>query len=114
MKGVLRNLMERHGTYGVDWMGFNLSKKNPLTYHHMEKNCDSGEKTLANGAPLTKKAHRFLNYLEINCPELYSEWNNLFKIINQSAAPPTEEHSEKISSLREKGKVYEKIYMSKK
>ena len=77
MKAVLERLVERHGTYGVDWMGFTLSKKNPLTYHHIIKECEKGKKTVENGAPLTKQAHAFLNCLERVKPDLYEEWNEL-------------------------------------
>ena len=103
MKAVLERLQERHGTYGVDWMGFTLSKRNPLTYHHIQKESEKGKRTLENGAPLTRNAHRFLNCLERNEPELYEEWNELFKKINVSEAPPTEEHEEEIKVLRLKG-----------
>lgn len=114
MKAILRKIIERHGTYGVDWMGFNLTKKNPLTYHHIEKECDKGEKTIENGAPLSKKGHRFLNFIEINDSELYDEWNRLFKEINSSEKSPTEEHQEKIKTLRKKGQKLEKKFMNRK
>lgn len=114
MDAVLERLQERHGTYGVDWMGFNLSRKNPLTYHHIKKNCEKGKRTLENGAPLTKQAHTFLNCLERTKPDLYVEWNELFKEINKSEAPPTEEHIEKIKVLRKKGEIIEKSFMNRK
>ena len=114
MKAVLRKLIERHGTYGVDWMGFVLSKKNPLTYHHMEKECQKGEKTVENGAPLSRKAHRFLNYIELNDSELYEEWNLLFKEINASEAPPNTKHQEKIKILRQKSQQLERNFMNRK
>ena len=114
MKGVLERLVERHGTYGVDWMGFTLSKKNPLTYHHIKKESDKGKKTVENGAPLTKDAHRFLNCLERMKPELYDEWNDLFLDINRSEAPLTMEHKEKIKTLRKKGESIENYYRKKK
>lgn len=114
MKAVLERLVERHGTYGVDWMGFTLSKKNPLTYHHIQKESEKGKKTLENGAPLTKNAHRFLNCLERVKPDLYDEWNELFKEINQSEAPLTEEHEQKIKTLRKKGEIIEKSFMNRK
>ncbi len=110
MKAVLERLVERHGTYGVDWMGFSLSKKNPLTYHHIIKECEKGKKTVENGAPLTKQAHAFLNCLERVKPDLYVEWNELFTEINRSEAPPSEEHVEKIKVLRKKGEVIEQLY----
>lgn len=114
MKAVLEKLVERHGTYGVDWMGFVLSKRNPLTYHHIQKECEKGKRTIENGAPLTRRAHLFLNCLEKSKPELYDEWNELFKDINKSASPPTEEHNEKIKALRKKGESIEIKYMRRK
>ena len=114
MKAILKQIMEKYGTYGVDWMGFALSKKNPLTYHHIEKVCDKGEKTIENGAPLSKKAHRFLNFIEVNDSELYDEWNRLFKEINSSENSPTEIHQEKIKTLRKKGKELENKFMKRK
>lgn len=114
MKAVVERLIERHGTYGVDWMGFELRRKNPLTYHHIQKDCDKGKKTMENGALLSKKAHRFLNCLELVYPELYEEWNTLFAEINQSKAPPTIIHEEKIKILRQKGKKIEDTFMHRK
>ena len=114
MKGVLERLVERHGTFNVDWMGFDLNRKNPLTYHHIRKESDKGKKTLENGAPLSKDAHRFLNCLERKKPKLYEEWNELFIEINRSEAPPTEEHNAKIKTLRKKGESVEKFYRKKK
>lgn len=102
MKSVLEKLIERHGTYGTDWMGFTISRKNPLTYHHIQKNCHKGKRTIENGALLTKRAHRFLNCIEKDDPELYDEWNALFKDINDSELPPNEGHLQKIKTLREK------------
>lgn len=114
MKAVVERLIERHGTYGVDWMGFELRRKNPLTYHHIQKDCDKGKKTMDNGALLSKKAHRFLNCLELESPDLYEEWNALFAEINQSKAPLTSIHQEKIKTLRQKGKKIEDTFMRRK
>ena len=111
MKAVLEKLVERHGTYGVDWMGFTLTKKNPLTYHHIQKDSEKGKKTLDNGAPLSKNAHRFLNCLERVKPDLYIEWNDLFREINATASPPTVEHKRKIKTLRQKGENLENFYL---
>lgn len=114
MKAVVERLVERHGTYGVDWMGFVLRRSNPLTYHHIIKDCDKGKKTLENGALLSRKGHRFLNCLELNYPSLYEEWNALFTDINNSKAPLTENHIQKIKKLRQKGKQIEENFMNGK
>ena len=111
MKAVVERLIEIYGTYGVDWMGFELRRSNPLTYHHIKKDCAKGKKTLENGALLSRKGHRFLNCLELHCPILYEEWNALFIEINNSKAPLTEKHKQKIKTLRKKGQqIEEKFY----
>ena len=114
MDSILEKLIEQYGMYSVDWMGFKLSKNNPLTYHHIKKNSEKGKKTIENGAPLTRAAHRFLNDLEILNPDLYEEWNKLFKDINNSEAPPTTLHKNKIRALRKKGEKLEKYCRMKK
>ena len=78
MKAVVERLIERHGTYGVDWMGFELRRSNPLTYHHIKKDCDKGKKTMENGALLSRKGHRFLNCLELTSPDLYETNTEIF------------------------------------
>ena len=47
-------------------------------------------------------------------PLLYDEWNDLFREINISEAPPTEEHNEKIKVLRKKGETIEESYFKKR
>lgn len=114
MKGVLRRIIDKYGTYGVDWMGFVLSRKNKLTYHHIDKKCEKGKKTIDNGAPLTKRGHNLLNYIELEDYELYEDWNNLFRQINDSEQPPTEEHYEKMKMLRLRGRSLENYLKDKK
>ena len=114
MKAVVERLIERHGTYGEDWMGFELKRSNPLTYHHIKKDCDKGKKTMENGALLSRKGHRFLNCLEIAYPDLYEEWNALFVEINRTKAPLTETHKQKIKTLRRKGELIEETFMRRK
>lgn len=56
--------------YGARCMLTNY--KNDLTYHHnCEKKCDGGKETVENGALLNEQAHRYLNIIEKEKPQLY-------------------------------------------
>lgn len=84
MKKVLREMIDIYEPDGIDWMGFKLERGNPYTYHHINEKRKSGKCKTNNGAILTKKAHRFLNYLEINFPKAYEHYQYLFAKINNS------------------------------
>ncbi len=114
MKSVLESLLKRHGNTLTDWMGFTINKKNPYTYHHIQKSCDRGKKTIENGAVLGRQSHRFLHFIEKKNPDLYEEWNDLFREINQSEDVLKEEHYDKIKVLRQRGYDIENHYMKRK
>ena len=71
-------------TYEKDWMGFKISKRNFLTFHHITKRCMKGLEDIDNGALLGKKSHELLNMIEIFDEDLYNRWNDLFMDINAS------------------------------
>ena len=58
-------------TYEKDWMGFKISKRNFLTFHHITKRCMKGLEDIDNGALLGKKSHELLNMIEIFDEDLY-------------------------------------------
>ena len=64
MKGVLREMIEIYEPNGIDWMGFELSRHDPYTFHHIKEKCNRGKCDINNGAILTKNGHRLLNILE--------------------------------------------------
>lgn len=99
MKGALDVLVEVFEPNGFDWMNFALTKNNPYTYHHIIKKCDGGDKSVDNGAILTKKAHVFLNKLERVCPDAYNDLQEVFKKINGSKNPPTSEIIEEVDAI---------------
>ena len=74
---------------GYDWMNFKEVKGNLFTYHHIKERRNGGHKTIDNGAILTHKAHDLLNMLEVRCPDIYNELQSIFKRINASHLPPT-------------------------
>ncbi len=91
-----------YDTVETDWMGFPITVSNKLTYHHISKKSDGGKNTWQNGALLSKKVNKLLNILEMYRPEIYDEWNFLFKIINESRRPPNEEMREWIGALKKR------------
>lgn len=99
MKGALDVLVQIFKPNGFDWMNFALSKNNPYTYHHIIKKCDGGEKSVDNGAILTKKAHTFLNKLEKVCPDAYNDLQEVFRKINGSKTPPNDEIIDEIDNI---------------
>ena len=82
-----------------DWMRYEITKTNYLTYHHIISR-RYGSTDLSNCALLTKNAHHKLNRLYHKNPLVYDEWQILFRAINDSMAPPTEEHIARALELR--------------
>lgn len=85
---LLLKMMEIYQPGLWDWMQFQITKKNTLTLHHIQKQCEKGLIELPNGALLTKKAHQILNKLEVLDYALYIDWNDLFFLINVDQQPP--------------------------
>ena len=75
MNQELVKLLEIYKPMGIDWMCFQITKKNPYSFHHIKKQ--------QNGAILSKKSHRLLNWIEEKYPLLYLDWEELFFLINQ-------------------------------
>lgn len=84
---------------GIDWMGYRMTEDNPYTFHHIVEKRDGGSLTIDNGAILTEKAHKKLNFYDLFCKEAYNEYQRLFKIINKSKAPIADEMYEEIYYL---------------
>ena len=89
-------------TYQKDWMGFKVTKENPLTFHHIKKEEDGGHKTVDNGALLTKLAHRYLHNIEHYDMGLYEWLNSILKRINNSKSEPQKEDYREIIEVLER------------
>ena len=83
MNQELVKLLEIYKPMGIDWMCFQITKKNPYSFHHIKKQQNGGLLILENGAILSKKSHRLLNWIEEKYPLLYLDWEELFFLINQ-------------------------------
>jgi len=99
MKGVLKDMIEIYEPYGVDWMGFQLVRNNPYTFHHIKEKCNRGNYDVGNGAILTKNAHRLLNILKKDYPDAYNDYQTLFKKINACKCPISDDLWEDIYGM---------------
>ena len=104
---IIDFMKEIYNTQYKDWMGFKITKENPLTYHHIIKEEDGGNKTLDNGALLTKLAHSYLHMIEIYDESLYIMLNTILKRINDSKTKPTKDDYYEIINIFE---IFEEKY----
>ena len=102
MNNVLKELIKIYEPGDTDWMMDKTSRKNPFTYHHIKEKRNKGDKTLENGAILTKRSHAYLNYLYHTQKGNYNNLNTMFQELNDSKMPPTEEYFDKVLALLEK------------
>ncbi len=108
--GVWNETLKIYQTKDVDWMGYKVTKDNKLTAHHIDKKNPSdkrlprGKTKIGNIAPLTRHGHDVLNCMEKNNPDLFEEWQQLFRDICTTQAPPNEEHLGRIILIRRKSK----------
>ena len=84
---IIEEMKKIYGIEVFDWMHYIITRKNFLTFHHIQPESKGGKITIENGAPLTKRAHADLNRLEEFDYALYEDWNELFKFINATRAP---------------------------
>ncbi len=99
-KRTLQSMIKIYSLQCYDWMGYPITRDNPITFHHIQKAADNGELTIENGAIITRFAHTMLHKLEKVNPSLYEEYNYMFKIINDMNCPPTFEIIQIMAALR--------------
>ena len=99
MKRVLKIMVDIFEPDGVDWMNFALTKNNPYTYHHIQEKHNGGDRSIDNGAILTRNAHNLLHMLEKFCPDAYEDLQNVFAKINGSKKPVTDEIIQEIDDI---------------
>lgn len=99
MDDVLKQMIVIFKPDGIDWLNFKLCRKSPYTYHHIVERRNGGPRTIDNGAILTRLGHDFLNILEIREPELYDDLNTLFKLLNNTKKPPTDDYYEEVNGI---------------
>lgn len=89
---VVKEMIKIYRTRDICWMGYKITRNNPLTYHHCNvKACDGGKRTFENGALLSEIGHSYLNLIEFKDFQMYTILNEVFKIINKQQHAPTKE-----------------------
>lgn len=96
MKRVLSLMVSKYAITNYDWMNFQITEENPLTYHHICKKEFGGKKDLRNGALLTEKAQMYLHLIEKYNKRIYNQINQTLKEINNQGYPPTAKQIAKI------------------
>lgn len=92
-------MLEIYQTKKIDWMGYQITRNCKLTRHHIFKKVYGGEDNISNYALLIEKSHELLHKLERVDHQAYLELNILFKELNDSLAPPTDEYYEKVKKI---------------
>lgn len=99
---LIDEMYKIYGKPTIDWMGFEVTESNNITYHHIVEVRNGGKATIENGALLTKKAHKKLNQIQDSDPELYQEYQDWFRTINDMKCPPTPEIMEIMMYLKKR------------
>lgn len=99
MKYYLVKMLEVYQPDKIDWMNYDVTKKNPYSYHHIVKRSEGGKSRIDNGAILTKLSHQFLHFLENVCPDAFADFQRLFRKINDTNAPITQELIEEADEI---------------
>lgn len=82
----------------LDWMNYKLSRKD-ITFHHIQKRCNGGKRTIENGALLMPVAHQYLHLIEFQDIDTYNAINKIFECVNYQRSEPTEGQREVIEYL---------------
>jgi hypothetical protein len=120
-KNVLYEMFNIYGYPNIDWMGYEVTDDDIITYHHIKEKRNGGPESVNNGALLTSRAHLTLHRIEKYDIDLYNEYNYYFQIINDMKCPPTFELMEIMECLKERSdyilkhkKLYNQINAAKK
>lgn len=103
---VLDEMLRIFGYPKKDWMGYKISKKNYISYHHILEKRNDGEETIDNGALLSRTSHQLLHKIELINYDLYLEWQCLFLDLNNLKRPLTENEYAKIGALKNETKNF--------
>ena len=105
-KKVIEEMLIIWGNPKKDWMGYNISKKNYVSYHHINEKRNGGLETIENGAILTRTSHLLLHRIELLNYDLYLEWQLLFLDINKSRKPLDDYFIGRIGHLKRETKEF--------
>lgn len=89
---------------GVDWLDYKIYRTSDLTFHHIKEKRNGGQRIITNGAILVRRSHDYLNYLDMCYHKHYKDLNELFRQLNMTMQPPTEEYYEEVHHVLKKVK----------
>ena len=105
MNQDVKIMVRLYQTKDKDWMGYKICKNCKLTRHHIFKKVYGGHSDISNYALLVQKSHEYLHILEQKDHKAFIELSNLFRELNESLSPPTEEYYEKVNKILERTRV---------
>ena len=103
---VLEDMLKIFGYPKKDWMGYEFSKKNYISYHHIQEKRNGGTESIENGALLSRTSHLLLHRIEQINYDLYLEWQQLFIDINIARKPLDEYDYLRIAELKKETKDF--------
>jgi hypothetical protein len=103
MKPITRLMVDTWEMNKIDWMGYQISRKNPFTYHHAFIPARKGGKaTIDNGAILCgETSHPYIHVIENWDEERFEYLTEVLKEINEQRRMPSLEQFKKMRSCLE-------------
>ena len=90
MSTIVSEMRDLYRLRGYDFMGYTFNSVRDLSFHHITKACDGGQKDLSNGSLLNKNtSHPYLHIIECKELKMYLMINEILRQINLQQAPPT-------------------------
>lgn len=111
MEKVLKQAIKFYKKPTLDWLNYEVTRSNYLTFHHIVKKCDGGKKLLANCALLTLNGHNYLHLIEDREKYRYDYLNNLFYSFYLQGYAPTLEQRIAVELILEE---FERVHMQDK
>ena len=99
MNADVELMLNIYKTYNLDWMNDKVNDIKCLTKHHIVKKEKGGLNDISNYALLTDESHHLIHLLEVNYNKEYNELNRLFKELNTSLEPPTDEYYQRVKEI---------------
>lgn len=106
-KKLIKELIIIFDIKDIDFLGYPITKDNPLQYHHIVFKQNGGKTTLDNGSLLTAKAHSLFHKIVNNQYITSKKITREFKKLNESKMPPTKEYYENIKNFLEEFQIKE-------
>ena len=90
MRPLINDMSSIYLDNKYDFMGYTFNSIRDLSYHHIIKRSEGGQKTFDNGALLVgDTSHPYLHVIESKDYEMYAYINFILKEINNQQRPPT-------------------------